>query len=112
MQNDIQVSFQGLRHSDALEAAIREHAATLEKFHPKIISCRAVVAETGLHHQQGRQFTVRLDIRVAGGEIAISRDHHEDPMVAMRDAFGAARRKLQAFLSRRRGDVKRRAHAR
>ena len=42
----------------------------------------------------------------AGGEIAVNRDHHEDVYVALRDAFDAARRKLEDFAREQRGDVK------
>lgn len=48
---------------------------------------------------------------VPGGDIIIRRDPaekhaHEDVFVAVRDAFHAARRRLQDQVRRRRGDVK------
>jgi ribosome-associated translation inhibitor RaiA len=72
-----------------------------------VISFRAVVEQVARHKLQGKEFSVRLDIKVAGGEIAINRDHDEDPFVAVRDAFDAARRKLEDHTRRQRGDVKR-----
>jgi ribosome-associated translation inhibitor RaiA len=92
--------------SEALEQAILEHAAKLDRFHPHLVSCRAVVEEAARHKQQGKEFVVRLDIKVSGAEVAINRERNEDPFVAARDAFGAARRQLEDHARRRRGDVK------
>jgi len=66
------------------------------------------------HRHQGNLFDVRIDITAPDTEIVIERAHprdhaHEDPYVALRDAFRAARRKLQDYERARRGDVK--AHA-
>jgi ribosome-associated translation inhibitor RaiA len=108
MQLPIQVTFHGMSPSAALEQAIREHAEKLDHFHPSVISCRAVVEEVARHKQQGKEFTVRLDIKVSRGEIAVNRDRSEDAFVAVRDAFDAARRKLEDHARRQRGDVKQR----
>jgi ribosome-associated translation inhibitor RaiA len=106
MEHPIQITFHGMDSSAALDAAIRERAAKLDNFHHHVMSCRAVVEEVARHKKQGKEFTVRLDIKVAGGEVAISRDHSEDPFIAVRDAFDAARRKLEDLARRQRGDVK------
>jgi ribosome-associated translation inhibitor RaiA len=106
MNTPLQITFHGIKHSAAIESALREHAAKLAQFHPHILSCHAVVELAGRHQRQGKQFVVRLDIRVPGSEIAVNRDHSEDPHVAVRDAFEAARRQLADHLHRARGDVK------
>jgi ribosomal subunit interface protein len=93
-------------HSDALETRIREHAAKLEQFHPRIGSCRVAVEQTHRHHRQGREFTVRINLRVPGDEIVVSRNHHEDVYVALRDAFDAAKRRLEEVMREQRGDIK------
>lgn len=109
MQTPLQITFRNIPRSDAVEARIRDKAAKLEKFHPRIMSCHVVVEEADRHRRQGKQFTVRLDIRVPGHELAIDRDHHEDIYVALRDAFDAAARRLEELVRSDRGDVK--AHA-
>jgi ribosome-associated translation inhibitor RaiA len=109
MQTPVQVTFHGMPASAALETAIRGYAGKFDRFHPHLISCRAVVERIARHKRRGNEYTVRLDIRVKGGEIAISRDHAEDALVAVREAFGAARRRLEDHARRRRGAVK--AHA-
>lgn len=106
MQVPLQITMHGVPHSRALEAEIRERVAKLEQFYPRMISCRVTVEESSRHHRQGRQFTLRLDVRVPGREIVVTRNHHEDVYVALRDAFDAARRQLEDVLREQRGDVK------
>jgi len=106
MQLPLQITFRNIPASEAVEARIRAKAAKLDEFHPRIMSCHVVVEEMDRHHHQGKQFTVRLDIRVPGHELVIDRDHHEDVYVALRDAFNAAGRKLEEFARTQRGEVK------
>ena len=103
MQTQVQVSFHGMAASAALETLIRQRAGKLERFHPAIISCRAVVEEVARHKQQGKEFVVRLDIKVSGAEFAVSREHSEDAFIAAREAFDAARRQLEDHARRRQG---------
>jgi ribosomal subunit interface protein len=96
-----------MRRSEALEAHIRDKAAKLEEFHPRITSCRVAVEELRKHHQQGRHFNVRIDVRVPGHqELVANRDQHEDVYVALRDAFDAMARQLEEVVREQRGDVK------
>jgi len=96
MQTPLQITMQNVPRSEALEARIRESAAKLEKFHPRITSCRVAVDEVDKHHHQGRQFRVRVEVRAPGHEQAVSTlHHHEDVFVAVRDAFDSARRQLE-----------------
>ena len=106
MQTPLQITFRNFPRSDAVEARIRDKAAKLEEFHPRIMSCHVVIEERDRHHHQGKQFTVRLDIRIPGHEVVVDRDHHEDIYVALRDAFNAAGRKLEEVVRTGRGDVK------
>ena len=106
MQVPLQITVRDFPQSEALEARIREKAAKLEEFHPRITSCRVTVEELRKHHQQGRHFQVSLDVRVPSREIVVNRAHHEDAYVALRDAFDAARRQLDEIARAHRGDVK------
>ncbi|HWQ40362.1 MAG TPA: ribosome-associated translation inhibitor RaiA [Burkholderiales bacterium] len=109
MQTPVQITFRDIPRSEALEAHIRQKAGKLEEFHSRITSCRVTVEELSKHHHQGRQFRVRIDVRVPGKEIVANRDHHEDVYVALRDAFDAVKRQLEDAAREMRGDVK--AHA-
>jgi ribosome-associated translation inhibitor RaiA len=108
VQLPVQVTFRNVARSEALEALIREHAAGLEHFHTHLVSCRVAVELAG-HGHKGRAFQVRVDLKLPGGEIAADHQHDEDPHVAVREAFHAARRMLEDHVRRTRGDVKRHA---
>jgi ribosomal subunit interface protein len=106
MQLPLQVTFRGFAVSAGLEARVREKAAKLERFAPHIMSCHVTLDQAHKHHHQGRPFEVRIDIRVPGHEIAVSRQHDDDLHVALRDAFDAAGRRLEDVVREMRGDVK------
>jgi ribosome-associated translation inhibitor RaiA len=76
----------------------------VEGFHPHITVPGH--GEQALHHQQGRQFRVHIDVRVPGKEVVANRDHDEDVYVALRDAFDSVKRQLEETVRVRRGDVK------
>ncbi|RFC36216.1 MAG: ribosomal subunit interface protein [Candidatus Nitrotoga sp. LAW] len=106
MQTPLQITVRNIEHSDALETRIRDKAQKLEEFCKHIMSCRVVVEAPHKHHHQGKQFNVHIEIGVPGNEIVVNRDHHEDVYVALRDAFNAAKRQLEDYARKIRGDVK------
>lgn len=106
-QVPLQITLRGMPGSEALEARIRQKAGKLGTVHPRIVSCRVTVEQLGRHQQQGREFRVRIDVRVSGHkELVANRDHHEDVYVALRDAFDAMARQLEETAREQRGDVK------
>jgi ribosome-associated translation inhibitor RaiA len=70
------------------------------------MSCRVVVEMPHKHHHQDKQYTVRTDIGVAGGEIVVNRDHDEDAYVALHDALDVANRQLEEYARKLHGNVK------
>ena len=106
MQIPLQITIRDMDRSDALDTAIHEHAAKLEQFHSRITRCRVTVEQMRKHHQQGRHFAIKVELRVPGKEIVATRDHDEDVYVALRDAFDSARRQLEETARELRGDVK------
>ena len=104
MQIPLQITIRDMAHSEALDALIREKVAGLERFHPRITSCRVTVTKSRKHQQQGHQFEVGIDIRVPGrAEIVANRQHDEDVYVAFRDAFASLTRQLQDVVREKRG---------
>jgi cold shock CspA family protein len=125
-----QVTFRGLAHSDALEADVRERVRWLEQFYAGIIRCRVLVELPHRHRRDGRHFHVRIDITVPRGRpIVVSHEPslhgalkhadedvhrkkteiesvHRHAFVAVREAFEAARRRLEDFAREHRGVVK------
>jgi ribosomal subunit interface protein len=106
MKLPLKITLHDIPQSGALETAIREKAAKLDQFYPHIMACRVTVDIPGKHKQQGNEFSVRVDLTVPGKEIVVDRDRHEDVYVAVRDAFDHARRQLEDFARRQRGEVK------
>lgn len=106
MQRPVQITFKDIPHSDAVETHIRERVAKLETFYPHIIGCHVSVELPHKHHHQGKLHNVRIDIKVPGSEIVVNRDKNEDLYVALRDAFDAAKRQVEEYGRRQRGDVK------
>ena len=96
MQIPLQITLRNIAHSDAVEAAIRKRVDKLDRYHKHIVSCRVVVEIPSRHKQQGKEFVVLLDIKVPGGAIVINHDHNEDLYAALREAFHAAQRRLEA----------------
>jgi ribosomal subunit interface protein len=104
MDIPLQISLRGIAHSDALYNTIREKATKLERYYTHVTSCRVVLELAGRHQRKGNQYVVRIDLKVPGGEIAVTHEHDEDLQVALRDAFDAARRRLEDYARTQRGD--------
>ena len=111
MKIPLQITFRQQDPSPALEARIRELVDRLESVSPHIIRCTVTVEPRPGHQHKGGLHEFRIDITVPDGSIAIGgahpKDHaHEDAYVALRDAFRAARRKLEDYERKRRLQVK------
>jgi cold shock CspA family protein/ribosome-associated translation inhibitor RaiA len=111
MKQPLQINFRDIPPSDAVEAKVRQKAEKLDEFYDQIMACRVMIEAPHGHHHKGRLYHVRIDLTVPNDELIINRDPkdhhaHEDVYVAIRDAFKAARRKLQDYARIQRGDVK------
>jgi ribosome-associated translation inhibitor RaiA len=112
MSLSTQITWRGMEPSAALEARIREMAQGLEKFSSNMIHCRVIIELPHKHGHQGRVYEVRIQITTSGARLSAQHEHrerhsHEDPYVAVRDAFRAVRRQLEDYERERRGDVNR-----
>ena len=112
MQVPLEIVFEGIDPSEFVEAKIRGEVDRLERFSDRITSCRVVVDAPHRHHKKGNLYLVRIHMTLPGGrEVTINRNAHdkhahEDAHVAIRDAFRAARRRLQDETRRAQGKVK------
>jgi cold shock CspA family protein/ribosome-associated translation inhibitor RaiA len=112
MQVPLQIVFEHIGHSDALEAAVRKEAERLERFYHRITSARVVIARPQHRRHKGDTYCVRIHVAMPGGKhIDVTRDpaatrRHEDAHVTIRDAFDAAGRQLQNQADRLDGESK------
>lgn len=107
----LQVTFKGMEPSPALETRIHARAALLERFARRILRCHVTIEAPHRHHRQGRLYRARIEVVVPRGDVVVTResphDHaHEDPYVAVRDAFDAVVRQLEDHVRRLDGRVK------
>ena len=126
----MQITYRNMETSNAVSTRIREEAAKLDEFFPRITSCRVVVEAPHRHQKSGDHFQIRIELGVPGCELVVShqpslrakpsRDEesdssmkladihpdHKDVYVTLRDAFASARRQLKDYGQRLRGDVK------
>ncbi|MGH9765774.1 MAG: HPF/RaiA family ribosome-associated protein [Blastocatellia bacterium] len=129
METPLQIAFHNVSHSAWIEGLVLRAATRLESFYSSITACRVVVDRPHKNHEHGNKCTVKIDITVPGREIVVSRDAslhrsladlQEDECskrletgaagkrieVAVQGAFDAARRQLQDYSRRQRGEVK------
>lgn len=105
MPVDVQISFRHMDVSETLEALVRARAEELGQFSDRITACRVVIEAASKHHRHGNPYHVRVELTVPGNKIMVDRDPgnghaHEDPYIAVRDAFEAARRRLREHARR------------
>ena len=94
MSSSVQLSLLNISPSDALEARIREKVAKLESLYPDLSRFGVTVERLDRRQQHGNEYAVRLDIRLPGHQVVVSRATDEDAYVALREAFDSARRQL------------------
>ena len=140
MDIPLTITFRNMTPSASVEKQVREKAEKLGSFCDRITSCRVIVEAPHRHHHKGKAFQVRIDLSVPGKEIVINhapkqlaavkltaasasendlvesheaskQGAHADVYVAIRDAFDAAGRKLQDYVRRQRGAVKKHERA-
>ena len=97
-------------HSPAMDARIAELARKIDVINPRITSCQVVVDQVDRHKTKGNQFEVHVVLHVPGsGELVTTKHSHEDPYLAVHEAFDAITRQLEEALEIQRGEVKRHA---
>lgn len=129
MTQPVRITFRNMPASPALEHEVRSRAAWLETFYPGIIASRVTLEIPHRHRERGRPVQVRIEVSVPGEDIVVSHvptlhaagrqtgaevlhkqldveGPRRDAVVAIHEAFDTARRRLEDFARRQRGDVK------
>jgi ribosomal subunit interface protein len=111
MDTPLEIAWHNVEKSQPLEARIRERVDKLHRYFSHINSCHIVVERPHRSQHHGKEFHLRIEVRVPDREIVISgdpgnRNDHFDPNIAIRDAFDAMERRLEAHSQKVRGETK------
>ncbi len=107
MVQPFQIVFHGMRPSPFLSQKVRELVYVLAERYPRVVGVRVVFDRPHRHHRKGNLYSVRVDVRIPGKQLIVSRapDEHKshfDMHVALHDAFDELYRELSVLESRRR----------
>lgn len=103
MKLPLQILFRDMVPLPSLEPEIRRRAAKLDQWGVELTSCQVTIEAAANRRHQGHEYQVRIDARVPGDEVAVSRHHRgEDAQLALRAAFDAMDRELRERIERRR----------
>jgi ribosome-associated translation inhibitor RaiA len=101
MKKPVLIKFLGMERSAALEADVHARIDKLELFCPEIISCCASLELVHKHQQQGRPYSVRIDVTVPGDELTVSRVSNENVHMALCTAFDGMKRQIADVVQQR-----------
>ncbi len=106
MQRPLKITARDFTLTAAIEQQIRDRVAALERFDDRMSGCEVAVEGHVGHHRHGGPFKVRVRLTVPRGEFEVNRHSDDDLAVAIRDAFDAARRRIEDHARELRGQVK------
>ncbi|MBE0615555.1 MAG: HPF/RaiA family ribosome-associated protein [Burkholderiales bacterium] len=90
MHKQLEIVLRGIPASGALEHRIGDEAEKLKGLCARVRSCQVLVEVQQGEKRRGAQFAVRLVIALPGTEIVVNREHSDDALTAVREAFAAA----------------------
>lgn len=111
MEGPLEIVFDNLDHSPAVENIVREKSRKLERFYERLIDARVVIAREGKSHHQGNSYHVTIEANVPGRRLVVSKGpgrralDHEELLPTVNDAFDAMVRQLEEYNDRQ-GDVR------
>jgi len=79
-----------------LHSPIHDLESGLRQRHPGL-QCQVTVEDRPPRAYERKRFNVRLDVSLAGRSFVVNREHDDDPGAALREAFQAANRQLDAL---------------
>ncbi|MBI4724615.1 MAG: HPF/RaiA family ribosome-associated protein [Rhodomicrobium sp.] len=106
MLTPIQITFEGVRHSDVIEGYIRHEMENLSDIDAHITSSNIVVSEPRAKHFSGDPYRLRVRLTVEGGpDVNVNHDpgagrRHDAMQIAVRDTFRIVRRRLEDAIRR------------
>jgi ribosome-associated translation inhibitor RaiA len=113
MSIPLEISFHGLERSEAAEARIRDKFERLHQHFDRITHARVVIETPRRHTAAAKVFQVKIEIGLPGQKPLIVRNElpayqtRTDIAIAVRDAFAAARRRLDDIAAKIKHPAKR-----
>ncbi len=106
MERPVEIFFQDVDRSEAVESRIRERIDRLEERHGRLIGCRVHVRGPHRRHRKGKHYEIDIELTTPQEKLAIGRHPghegaHEDIYVAIRDAFDAMEKRLLKLKGKR-----------
>jgi len=125
----VQVTFRNMEPTPDVEPLVQKEAAKLDTYYPRITSCRVVVEAPHHRYRSTNPYHVRIDLGVPGEELVVKHQpslhssmkqfretkrvkrlevnkRYKHLHATISDAFRAARRQLEDFARRQRGEEK------
>ncbi|CAJ0793605.1 Ribosomal subunit interface protein [Ralstonia mannitolilytica] len=87
MSLPVDISFQGVPHSTAVEETVIAQARRLAQFHGGIVRCRVSLALAEKHAHHGKPFDVQVQVFMPHRTHISSIAANDDPHSALHDAF-------------------------
>lgn len=112
MQTPVEIEFQEMDASPAVQELIADKVRKLEQRYGRITACRIIVKGPGNRHQTGGLYDVNIRLALPDGrEVNVGRtpsadERHSDLPFAVNDAFKRTRRQLQDKARRMEGMIK------
>lgn len=112
MQTPVEIEFQEMDASPAVQELIADKVRKLEQRYGRITACRVIVKGPGNRHQTGGLYDVNIRLALPDGrEVNVGRtpsadERHSDLPFAVNDAFKRTRRQLQDKARRMEGMIK------
>ncbi|MEY8837578.1 HPF/RaiA family ribosome-associated protein, partial [Cribrihabitans sp. XS_ASV171] len=111
MDMPLEIVWHDTEQSETLEARIRDRVDKMHRYFKHINSVHIAVEMPHRSQHGNKAYHIRIECRVPGDELVVSHDPgdqgaHYDPYIAVRDAFDAMDKQLEAFSQKIRGDVK------
>lgn len=106
MSTTVEVHFHGIEKSEAIEQRVREKVARLEKYFDRMTSCRVGIEVPQRTAHKPKVYQIKIEIGVPRrAPIVISHDRkgshaNEELLLAIRDAFEAALRKVDGMAAK------------
>ena len=100
----VKIAFRGMSRSPGLEALVHAWATRLYAIDGRLQRCEVAIEAPHRRRRNGDPCRVRVALSVPGGRLTVSHqpglDSDTDVYLAVRDAFRAARRRLEDHVRR------------